>query len=145
MTERKYVDRRLVVNEILIAYCADLLHIEALHKHQIKARIEKDFDDIFKNKRIDPHCFENLLRAAERYNLKRYDITLEEAKATALARIDAIQNDPKASNRDKLMANQQYIDIFGCCAKYSGGGRKYDPEELNKILKEIETDEQHSA
>lgn len=139
----KYVDKRLVVNDILIACVADWMVLSNMHKHQMKSRLEKDFEEEFHHKKISIFDFEKLRRAAEKYNREKLDLTFEDAQTIALARINAVQGDPDASNRDKLMANQQWIDVHGCCAKYSGGSRRFDPDEMKKALDEMEIDEKH--
>ena len=141
----KYVDQRLVVNEVLISRLADLMVLTNMHKHEMKKELEENFSETFKGKEIYIQHYEKLRRAAEKYNRDKFDMTYEDAQTIALARINAIQGDEDASNRDKLMANQQWIDVHGCCAKYSGGSRRFDPDDLKKTLEEIEGDEKQSG
>ena len=54
------MDKRLVVNEIMIAYVADLKELSELHKLEIKRQLEKDCEEIFKEKKISIFDFVSL-------------------------------------------------------------------------------------
>lgn len=156
--KQKYFHSTIAQNDFnLYALTLILTESQHLYKHERKALLEENLIDNMdgeKKKNIDrPHeywkinmwDFEKLSRRAEKLVRRDSQMTLREARNGSTRRLLNIACDETAQKRDRIMAEQAFINITGLDAKYTGGLDDDLSDELAEALKEIGEDEKHAA
>jgi len=152
--KQKYFSTTIAQNDFnLYALAKIFTESQNLYKHEMKLLLEENLIYALDKEKSEEHDgwkvsifdFEKLSRRAEKLVLRDSKMSLKKARAGSTRRLLNIACDETVQKRDRIMAEQAFINITGLDAKYTGGLDDDISDELGEALAAIAHDEEHGG